>query len=50
MKKILFLDRDGTLIKEPKDYQIDSFEKLHFFEGVFDNLKRYAHSKIMNLS
>ena len=40
MKKILFLDRDGTLIKEPEDYQIDSFEKLHFFEGVFDNLKK----------
>ncbi|MAJ31085.1 MAG: bifunctional histidinol-phosphatase/imidazoleglycerol-phosphate dehydratase [Flavobacteriaceae bacterium] len=40
MKKILFLDRDGTLIKEPKDYQIDSFEKLHFFEGVFENLKK----------
>lgn len=40
MKKILFLDRDGTLIKEPEDFQIDSFEKLHFFEGVFDNLKK----------
>ena len=40
MKKILFLDRDGTLIKEPKDYQIDSFEKLHFFEGVFENLNK----------
>ena len=40
MKKILFLDRDGTLIHEPEDYQIDSFEKLHFLEGVFDNLKK----------
>ena len=40
MKKILFLDRDGTLIKEPEDFQIDSFEKLRFFEGVFDNLKK----------
>lgn len=38
MKKLLFIDRDGTLIKEPEDEQIDSFEKLVFVEGVFRNL------------
>lgn len=38
MKKALFLDRDGTLIFEPEDEQIDSLEKLEFIPGVFRNL------------
>ena len=38
MKRILFIDRDGTLIYEPEDEQIDSFEKLRFVKGVFRNL------------
>ncbi|HEX7845221.1 MAG TPA: bifunctional histidinol-phosphatase/imidazoleglycerol-phosphate dehydratase HisB [Chitinophagaceae bacterium] len=43
MKKVLFIDRDGTLIKEaPPTYQIDSFEKLEFYPGVFTWLKRIA--------
>ncbi|MGI6243807.1 MAG: bifunctional histidinol-phosphatase/imidazoleglycerol-phosphate dehydratase HisB [Prevotella sp.] len=37
-KKILFIDRDGTLIEEPQDEQIDSFDKLKFTQGVFKNL------------
>ena len=38
MKRILFIDRDGTLIEEPADEQIDSFEKLKFTRGMFRNL------------
>jgi imidazoleglycerol-phosphate dehydratase / histidinol-phosphatase len=43
MKKILFIDRDGTLIKEaPPTYQVDSFEKLEFYPGMFTWMGRIA--------
>ncbi len=42
-KKILFIDRDGTLIREPEDEQIDSFEKLHFVDGMIRNLHFLRH-------
>ncbi len=43
MKKVLFIDRDGTLIWEPPDTcQIDSFEKLKFLPGVFTWLGKIA--------
>lgn len=37
-QRILFIDRDGTLIEEPADEQIDAFEKLKFTKGLFRNL------------
>ncbi|MFY8131926.1 MAG: histidinol-phosphatase, partial [Bacteroidia bacterium] len=43
MKKVLFIDRDGTLILEPPiDFQVDSFEKLEFFPKVFSGLGKIA--------
>lgn len=43
MKRILFIDRDGTLIKEsPPTYQIDAFEKLEFYPNMFEYMGRIA--------
>src|SRR5690349_10861304 len=43
-KRVLFIDRDGTLIKEaPPTYQIDSFSKLTFYPHMFEYMKRIAN-------
>jgi imidazoleglycerol-phosphate dehydratase/histidinol-phosphatase len=42
MKKVLFIDRDGTIIFEPPDEQIDTFEKFSFIPGAITNLSRIA--------
>ncbi len=39
-RKILFVDRDGTLIEEPADFQIDSYEKFRLVEGVIPAMLR----------
>ena len=42
MKRVLFIDRDGTLIKEPHDEQVDSFEKLVFYPKALFYLSKIA--------
>ncbi len=42
MKRVLFIDRDGTMIKEPADEQIDSFEKLVFYPRALYYLSKIA--------
>lgn len=41
-KKVLFIDRDGTLALEPEDEQLDAVEKLHFYPGALQYLPRIA--------
>jgi imidazoleglycerol-phosphate dehydratase/histidinol-phosphatase len=41
-QKVLFIDRDGTMVLEPNDYQLDSFEKLEFYPKVFQYLGKIA--------
>jgi imidazoleglycerol-phosphate dehydratase/histidinol-phosphatase len=42
MKRILFIDRDGTIIREPHDFQVDALDKLRFLAGAITNLARIA--------
>lgn len=43
MKKVLFIDRDGTLVLEPPvDYQLDSLEKLEYYPQVFQYMAKIA--------
>lgn len=42
MKKVLFIDRDGTIIREPHDFQVDLLEKLRFLPGAITNLAKIA--------
>ena len=42
MKKVLFIDRDGTILTEPEDKQLDHIDKTGFLPGVICNLKKIA--------
>jgi imidazoleglycerol-phosphate dehydratase / histidinol-phosphatase len=42
MKNVLFIDRDGTIIHEPIDFQVDLFSKLRFLPGAITNLAKIA--------
>jgi imidazoleglycerol-phosphate dehydratase / histidinol-phosphatase len=42
MKKVLFIDRDGTILQEPEDEQVDSFEKMIFLPGAISSLSKIA--------
>lgn len=48
-KRVLFIDRDGTLIIEPPDEQIDSLEKLEFLPGIFGALREIAGLNLYEL-
>ncbi|RTY89091.1 bifunctional histidinol-phosphatase/imidazoleglycerol-phosphate dehydratase HisB [Flavobacterium sp. GT3R68] len=41
-QKVLFIDRDGTMVLEPEDYQLDSLEKLEFYPKAFQYLGKIA--------
>lgn len=42
MKKVLFIDRDGTIISEPPDEQVDNLQKLSFLPGAISCLSKIA--------
>ncbi|MEK7854809.1 MAG: histidinol-phosphatase, partial [Acidobacteriota bacterium] len=49
MKKVLFIDRDGTIVREPEDHQLDSFDKLAFLPGVIKALARISQEDEFSL-
>ncbi len=49
MQKLLFIDRDGTIIKEPADEQIDSLEKLEFVPGAIGGLRLVMNTDYLPL-
>ncbi len=49
MKKVLFIDRDGTIITEPEDEQVDSLEKFRFIPGAITGLARIARETELEL-
>lgn len=42
MKRVLFIDRDGTIIREPHDFQVDQLDKIRFLPGAITNLAKIA--------
>ena len=44
MKKVVFVDRDGTIVREPRDKQIDSLDKLEFVPGIIRGLRLLVDS------
>ena len=45
-EKVLFIDRDGTLIREPDDYQVDALDKVHLVDDVIPSLLELGESRL----
>lgn len=51
MQKVLFIDRDGTIIAEPPtDFQVDSLEKLEFLPKAISNLRKISEENTFELA
>src|SRR5215207_6086212 len=49
MKRVLFIDRDGTIIREPSDFQVDRLEKIRFLPGVITQLAKIVEETDFDL-
>jgi imidazoleglycerol-phosphate dehydratase / histidinol-phosphatase len=49
MKKVLFIDRDSTILTEPEDFQVDSLDKFRFIPGAISGLARIARETDFDL-